>query len=114
MKIEIIVHELMHAIGFWHEQSRPDRDGYISVNWSNVLPGYEAEFNTRPDAIDTQNMPYDYYSIMHYRYNTFAVNPNEATLRPKDSRVDTTRMGTRNDLSQIDIFKLWKYYGCFA
>ena len=32
-------HELGHTVGFWHEQSRPDRDNYISVIWENVLDG---------------------------------------------------------------------------
>lgn len=40
-----IVHEIAHALGFFHEHSRPDRDDYVDVLWNNVVSG-ECSFMT--------------------------------------------------------------------
>ena len=54
-----IQHEMLHALGFWHEQNRPDRDEYIDIREDNIMPGLEVNFVKRQD-IDSLGSPYDY------------------------------------------------------
>jgi len=41
----IVMHELMHVAGFWHEQTRADRDDYVEVHLENVIKGCEFAFD---------------------------------------------------------------------
>uniref|UniRef100_A0A0K2UDH9 Metalloendopeptidase n=1 Tax=Lepeophtheirus salmonis TaxID=72036 RepID=A0A0K2UDH9_LEPSM len=36
MQFGTIVHELMHVLGSLHEQSRPDRNTFIQMEWNNI------------------------------------------------------------------------------
>ena len=46
--MNVIQHEMMHAIGFYHEHNRPDRDNYITVVEANVEEGKENNFDIIP------------------------------------------------------------------
>jgi hypothetical protein len=65
-----LVHELYHALGFWHEQTRPDRDAYVTINWQNICSGLEHNFWLNPFA--STYGPYDFASIMHYSRGAFS------------------------------------------
>jgi hypothetical protein len=54
-----VQHETLHALGFWHEQNRPDRDEFIDIKEENIMPGLQVNFMKRED-IDSLGSPYDY------------------------------------------------------
>jgi len=60
-----ICHELYHAMGFWHEQSRADRDNYVEIVWDNIEEDKEHNFEIHASGGYIPNR-YDFRSIMHY------------------------------------------------
>ncbi|XP_065644182.1 low choriolytic enzyme isoform X4 [Hydra vulgaris] len=62
----VMIHELLHVLGFEHEHQRVDRDIYITVNMSNVQKGFEHEFIRHQINWTTYYTPYDINSVMHF------------------------------------------------
>ncbi len=60
----VLQHEIGHALGLIHEQARPDRHLYVIINYGNIRPNAEHNFNVHDGA--TALSEYDYNSIMHY------------------------------------------------
>lgn len=66
----VVRHEIGHALGLLHEQSREDRNLYVSIRLANVLPGRENNFN-KAVYTSTDIGKYDFASIMHYNATAF-------------------------------------------
>lgn len=108
--VGISQHELMHVTGFWHEQSRADRDDYVRIIWENIEPGMEYNFDKYTwNDIQSLEEPYDYGSVMHYGTHAFAKGFGP-TILPKDG--SSQIMGQRVGLSDVDLEKINKLYGC--
>ncbi|XP_073818789.1 hatching enzyme 1.2-like [Musca autumnalis] len=103
------IHELMHALGFLHEQNREERDSYVAIQYQNIQPSAASNFDKASRTI-AFGVPYDYGSVMHYSANAFSTN-GRPTIVPVRS-MGNTKMGQRDGFSQMDIEKLNQMYDC--
>ncbi|KAF5273024.1 hypothetical protein FQR65_LT04766 [Abscondita terminalis] len=114
-KFGIVVHELGHVVGFWHEHTRPDRDKHVIINRENIMNGQEYNFNKlTEEEVNSLGLTYDYDSIMHYARNTFSKGTYLDTILPIDPGPGRKRpeIGQRVRLSEGDIAQTKLLYKC--
>jgi len=95
------IHEIGHVIGLWHEQSREDRDLFVTINWDKITAGTEHNFDQHITDGDDIGV-YDFGSIMHYPRNAFSIDGTD-TITPTVAIPSGVTIGQRVGLSAGDI-----------
>ena len=95
------IHEIGHAIGLYHEQTRKDRDNHVQIHYNNILAGFSSNFDKYTTVTNTgQDIGnFDFGSIMMYGSHFFSSNG-----QPTITRLNGTVFNVqRNGLSAGDI-----------
>lgn len=102
--IGTVAHELLHALGIYHEQSRYDRDNYVEVKMENIDEENQINFE-KQTSDNSLGIEYDYGSVMHYGEYAFSNNTKKTIISPQP-------IGQRNGLSNPDALLLKYLYRC--
>ncbi|XP_060644802.1 seminal metalloprotease 1-like [Drosophila nasuta] len=110
-RLGTIMHEILHAVGFFHQQSTWNRDDFVHIATENIADGKEHNFEKYSEnLVENFDQTYDYGSVMHYTPYGFSKN-GEMTIVPLEEGAEKV-MGQRVQMSQIDIDKLNIMYKC--
>lgn len=105
-----VLHELLHAVGFFHEQNREERDGFVYIRTENIETDKRRNFEkVKTGEAIGYGVAYDYGSVMHYSSVAFSIN-GKNTIDAKFKTLDV--MGQRQGFSKKDIEKINLMYKC--
>jgi hypothetical protein len=108
VKKGVVIHEMLHAAGFYHQQSAADRDDFVEIMWENIDSEHASNFRKYNSSVVTDfSLEYDYESIMHYSSKAFSKNGKE-TIVSKNKNI--TKLGQREGFTEKDIQKLNRMY----
>lgn len=105
----LVIHELMHALGFFHKHSQPDREQYLNIHWQNIHPDMTKEFQIVNGRVFVKG--FDMMSIMLYGPDSFSKKPGLTTISRKDGG-RLMQVWDKPGLTAQDAFSINSLYRC--
>ena len=102
----------MHALGFWHEQQRGDRDDFVDIHREHSYfddSGFRVNFNNDFFTWTPTGHAYDFDSIMHY--SAWATSTGEPVITYKGT-MDPVVTSSSSRFSPTDIAEINIRYPC--
>lgn len=111
----MIAHELLHALGQLHEQTRPDRDNHVEIVLKNIEIGKAHNFEKREkgsgaNQVEILDASYDMYSLLHYPSSAWSKDKKSETIIPVNKQYKN--IGGSNWMTATDIIELNLRYNC--
>ena len=103
-----IVHEILHAIGLRHEQTRWDRNNYVKIHWDNIVDGQKHNFN-RLFFYTRSYTQFDFNSIMLYGPFGFAKDRTKPTITKVDGSLYTVNRQGMSELDKLTVARMYGY-----
>jgi hypothetical protein len=101
-----VAHEILHSLGFLHEQNREDRDDHITIIWDNIEISQHLQFKKISNSLmPTSQTKFNFNSIMLYPSNAFSIVEDDfsiVTLKGEEY-LTTTDVLNQIDLKRIEL-----------
>ncbi|XP_067144869.1 astacin-like metalloprotease toxin 1 [Centruroides vittatus] len=107
----IIVHEINHALGFFHEHTRPDRDNHLTIFWNNIQNGMATQFQKLHPTQTKLLNSFDVKSVMLYGDTAFSKDGVSKTMIAKSNK-KLREVHEKTGLSASDVYRIKKLYKC--
>ncbi|CAL1288279.1 unnamed protein product [Larinioides sclopetarius] len=104
------IHELGHAIGFYHEQNRSDRDNFLYIYLNNVVRGMEFNFAKLAPSQNLLLTAFDYGSIMIYGNDAFSKDGSPTMVAKNGQKL--LNPFDKQSLTSSDAERVKKMYNC--
>lgn len=107
----LVVHEMLHAVGFAHEQNRADRDQHLTIFWDNIDKNQRYNFDILGGGLTYTN--FDYNSIMLYGEYAFTAYRDRKTMEAKN-KFKIIEPWQKPGMTDWDSYEVKRYYNCPA